>query len=80
MLLEDDLAGGWHTLIAFVKLRKERYEPITDLRSAVIWTKGISTFEADYSVEDLPTNPWIHQPFEHYDSLRPENLKGKWRI
>lgn len=80
VLLVDDLADTGHTLNAVVKLLKERYEPITDLRSAVIWTKGVSTFKADYSVEDLPTNPWIHQPFEHYDSLRPENLKGKWRI
>ena len=23
----------------------------------------------DYSVEFLPSNPWIHQPFEGYDSL-----------
>lgn len=80
VLLVDDLADTGHTLNAVVNLLKDRYEPITDLRSAVIWTKGVSTFEADYSVEHLPTNPWIHQPFEHYDSLRPENLKGKWRI
>jgi hypothetical protein len=28
----------------------------------------------------LPTNPWIHQPFEGYDSLRPEKLMEKWRV
>jgi len=22
----------------------------------------------------LPTSPWIHQPFEEYDTLRPEAL------
>jgi hypothetical protein len=22
----------------------------------------------------LPSNPWIHQPFEEYDTLRPHNL------
>jgi len=31
-------------------------------------------------VEYLPTNPWIHQPFESYDSLRPEKLLEKWKI
>ena len=55
-------------------------QPITELRTAVIWTKGVSTFRADYSVEDLPTNPWIHQPFEGYDNLSPEKLMDKWKL
>jgi len=25
-------------------------------------------------VSKLPTNPWIHQPFEDYDSIRPHQL------
>jgi uncharacterized protein len=40
----------------------------------------VSTFQADYSVETLPTNPWIHQPFEGYDSLSPAQLMAKWKI
>lgn len=80
VLLVDDLADTGHTLHAVVKLLKERYSPITDLRTAVLWTKGVSTFEADYSVETLPTNPWIHQPFEIYDTTRAQDLKDKWRI
>ena len=55
-------------------------DPITELRSAVIWTKGLSAFTPDYSVEFLPTNPWIHQPFEGYDSLRPAQLLEKWQL
>ena len=35
------------------------------------------TFTPDYSVEFLQTNPWIHQPFEVYDSLRPGELKAR---
>ncbi|HRH06885.1 MAG TPA: phosphoribosyltransferase, partial [Burkholderiaceae bacterium] len=35
---------------------------------------------ADYSVEHLPTNPWIHQPFESYDSTRVEQLIAKWSV
>ena len=46
----------------------------------MIWTKGLSAFTPDYSVDYLPTNPWIHQPFEHYDTLRPEKLMEKWKI
>jgi hypothetical protein len=31
-------------------------------------------------VESLPTNPWIHQPFEGYDALRPSHLMEKWKV
>ena len=46
----------------------------------MIWTKGVSTFTPDYSVEFLPTNPWIHQPFEGYDGMRPAGLAKKFQI
>ncbi|WP_284335686.1 phosphoribosyltransferase [Comamonas sp. NoAH] len=80
VLLVDDLADTGVTLNAVVKRLKENYAPITELRTAVIWTKGVSSFKADYSVEDLPTNPWIHQPFEGYDNLSPEKLMEKWKL
>ena len=80
VLLVDDLADSGVTLNAVVKMLKDNYQPITELRTAVIWTKGVSTFRADYSVEDLPTNPWIHQPFEGYDNLSPEKLMDKWKL
>ena len=80
VLLVDDLADSGVTLNAVVKKLKENFSPITELRTAVIWTKGVSTFQADYSVEELPTNPWIHQPFEGYDNLSPEKLLEKWKV
>lgn len=80
VLLVDDLADTGHTLRAVIQQLRNNYQPITELRSAVIWTKAVSTFVADYSVEFLPTNPWIHQPFEGYDSLRPEQLIEKWSV
>ena len=80
VLLVDDLADTGETLNAVIHQLKNNYAPITELRSAVIWTKGISTFQANYSVETLPTNPWIHQPFESYDSLSPTELLAKWKI
>ena len=80
VLLVDDLADSGHTLRAVIHQLKNNYKPITELRSAVIWTKALSTFEADYSVEFLPTNPWIHQPFEGYDSTRPQQLIEKWSV
>ena len=80
VLLVDDLADSGHTLNAVIKMLKTNYQPITELRSAVIWTKAASTFTADYSAEFLATNPWIHQPFEGYDTMGPEKLLEKWKV
>jgi hypoxanthine phosphoribosyltransferase len=80
VLLVDDLADSGHTLNAVIDMLKNNYAPITELRSAVIWTKGVSSFAPDFSVEFLPTNPWIHQPFEAYDTMRPVHLLEKWRV
>jgi uncharacterized protein len=80
VLLVDDLADSGHTLQSVIAQLKNNYKPITELRSAVIWTKQLSAFSPDYSVEFLPTNPWIHQPFESYDSMRPAQLLEKWKL
>lgn len=80
VLLVDDLADSGETLNAVVKMLREGYPPITELRTAVLWTKGSSGFQTDYFVESLPTNPWIHQPFENYDTLRPAQLLQKWQV
>ncbi len=80
VLLVDDLADTGHTLKAVVDSLRTNYTPITELRTAVIWTKGVSAFTPDYSVEFLGTNPWIHQPFENYDRTTPQDLITKWTV
>jgi len=80
VLLVDDLADSGQTLRAVIDQLRNHYPPITELRSAVIWTKAVSVFTPDYSVEFLPTNPWIHQPFESYDGMCPEQLLAKWKL
>ena len=77
VLLVDDLADSGKTLQAVVDMLRARYPSITDLRSAVLWTKGISAFTPDYSVEHLPTSPWIHQPFEMYDGMSVQQLETR---
>jgi hypothetical protein len=66
----DDLADSGRTLRKCVKWL-EHYEGffIEDLRTATLWTKGLSTFTPDYYVEFLPNDPWIHQPFEKYETM-----------
>jgi len=79
VLLVDDLADSGVTLRAVVD-RLRGMASISELRSAVIWVKAHSSYRPDYCVEVLPTNPWIHQPFEDYDSLRPEGLARKYAL
>ena len=79
VLLVDDLSDSGVTLQAVVE-RLRGVPSITDLRSAVIWVKGVSSYTPDYFVESLPTSPWIHQPFEDYDNLRPEGLAKKFSV
>ncbi|MBK7049804.1 MAG: phosphoribosyltransferase [Rhodoferax sp.] len=80
VLLVDDLADSGLTLNVVIKQLKENYPAVTEMRSAVIWTKAISNFTPDYTVEFLPTNPWIHQPFESYDAMRAQQLIQKWSV
>ena len=71
VLLVDDLADSGVTLQAVVE-RLRGMPRIRELRSAVIWVKGVSGYTPDYFVEMLPTSPGFISPFEEYDELRPD--------
>ena len=73
ILLVDDLVDSGVTLEAVTRTLPQRY-PIIALRTAVLWYKACSVFKPDYYVDYLPDDPWIHQPFEKYDSMRPEDI------
>jgi len=82
VLLVDDLVDSGLTLERVGVHLREQFAAVTEVRSAVIWYKACSKFRPDFFIDYLPTNPWIHQPFEDYDSLRPQRLatwinKGK---
>lgn len=49
-------------------------QKIIEIRSAVLWYKSCSAVKPDYYVEYLENNPWIHQPFEFYEQITPENV------
>ena len=74
VLLVDDLVDSGVTLEAVTRTLPQRYPQITALRTAVLWYKASSVFKPDYFVEYLPDNPWIHQPFEIYDTMRPKDI------
>lgn len=74
VLLVDDLVDSGVTLQNVQSHLKENFPAVTEVRSAVIWCKACSSVRPDYFLQYLPHNPWIHQPFEEFDGLRPHQL------
>ncbi|MFN7570451.1 MAG: phosphoribosyltransferase [Betaproteobacteria bacterium] len=77
LLLVDDLVDSGVTLEKVVASLKQRYPRVTEVRTGVLWYKAVSAFKPDYYVSYLPDSPWIHQPFEVYDSLGTERLAAR---
>jgi len=67
------------TLARVVEHLRGRYPALREVRTAVLWYKAASTARPDYYVEYLADSPWIHQPFEEYDTLRPHQLAARLR-
>lgn len=77
VLLVDDMVD---TGLTFGKVRGHlltAYPAIKDMRTAVIWWKSHSVVKPDYHAQFLDNNPWIHQPFEDYDTIAIEDLKAR---
>ena len=77
VLLVDDMVDSGHTLDLVHRTLPQRFHHITECKTAVLWWKACSMVKPDYYVEYLADNPWIHQPFEVYDQLPPEQLKAR---
>ena len=79
LLLCDDLSDTGVTLKKSINWLNsyEAIKNIESIKTAVLWKKKDSTFEPDYCAERLDTNPWIVQPFEHYEEVRIEDLIKK---
>ncbi|MEM7770393.1 MAG: phosphoribosyltransferase family protein [Cyanobacteria bacterium P01_E01_bin.6] len=76
ILLVDDLADSGMTLKRTVDWLYAHYGfYIDDVRTAVLWYKECSIIKPDYYVDYLSDNPWIHQPFEKYEQMQPEDLR-----
>ncbi|MEH2272891.1 MAG: phosphoribosyltransferase [Nostoc sp.] len=78
ILLVDDLVDSGITLQQTIPwLKQNNDSPIEELHTAVLWYKACSVIKPDYYVDYLADNPWIHQPFEHYELMNPAELVGK---
>lgn len=78
ILLVDDLVDSGISLVESIEWLRDHYgTEITEIRTAVIWCKNTSVIIPDYYVDYLPNNPWIHQPFEHYERFTIKELANK---
>ena len=80
VLLVDDLSDTGLTLNKSIDWLK-KYPPlkgnIKEIKTAVLWKKKDSTFEPDFCAQRLDSNPWIVQPFEHYEEIKVQDLVNK---
>jgi len=75
VLIADDLVDSGITLQKSKIWLDRRYGfYIEEMRTAVLWYKDCSVVKPDYYVDYLADNPWIHQPFEHYEKLTVDQL------
>ena len=79
LLLVDDLVDSGVTMARVIEHVQQRFTAVTEVRTAVLWYKAVSSFRPDYFVEYLDDSPWIHQPFEEYDALRPHQVAARLR-
>ena len=79
LLLVDDLVDSGVTLARVIQHLRSRFPALREVRTAVLWYKSASTVRPDYFVQHLADSPWIHQPFEEYDTLRPHQLAARLR-
>jgi hypoxanthine phosphoribosyltransferase len=77
VLLVDDLVDSGITLEVVKRHIQAEHAAVKEIRTAVLWYKACSKFKPDYYVDYLRENPWIHQPFEPYDLMRPEDLRER---
>ena len=77
LLLVDDLSDTGLTLEASIAFLK-KYPPIKDhiqeIKTACLWRKKKSTYSPDFCPVRLDSNPWIVQPFEHWEETRIEDI------
>jgi hypoxanthine phosphoribosyltransferase len=74
VLLVDDLVDSGATLEVVDHHLRAHFPQIRELRTAVLWWKGVSTFQPDFHAAYLADSPWIHQPMEWWEQCTPQGL------
>ena len=76
VLIIDDLADSGITLENSGEWLERSYgfyfsEPV---KTGVLFYKSVSNFEPNHYVDYLDDSPWIHMPYEKYETIRPADL------
>ncbi len=80
ILLVDDLVDSGISLKEGIDWLESRYgATISAIKTAVIWYKASSIIVPDYYVDYLKDNPWIHQPFECYESVNIAEFSDRFK-
>ena len=76
VLIVDDLADSGITLKKSIDWLNHTYGFYIDepIRTGVLFYKAVSAFKPDYYVDYLKDSPWIHMPYEKYETMKPEEL------
>ena len=79
VLLVDDLADSGITLKKSIEWMEHFYGFYLDepIRTGVLFYKSVSKFKPNYFIDYLEDSPWIHMPYEKYESLKPEDIIKK---
>ncbi len=76
VLLLDDLADSGITLKKSIEWMEHFYGFYLDekIRTGVLFYKAVSSFKPDYYVDYLEDSPWIHMPYEKYETIKVTDL------
>ena len=76
VLIVDDLADSGITLKKSIDWLNHTYGFYIDepIRTGVLFYKSVSSFKPNYYVDYLEDSPWIHMPYEVYETMKPEEL------
>jgi len=77
VLLLDDMVDSGETLSGVSQHLLRTYPNVESVKTGVLWYKACSSVAPDFFVEKVPSNAWIHQPFEVYDGLSAQDFVEK---
>ncbi|KKI99666.1 phosphoribosyltransferase [Prochlorothrix hollandica] len=81
VLVVDDLVDSGITLERSLQWLTSHYGfYIEEMRTGVLWYKSTSVIQPNYYVDFLDNSPWIHQPFESYERITPQQLAQRHQI
>ena len=72
ILIIDDICDTGNTLNYLTDLINKNNPK--SIRTAVLFYKSVSSFKPNYYIDYLEDSPWIHMPYERYETLKPEEL------